>query len=651
MALPAVRSMTGRLRLLLVPTPGRLEFAARLALICALTALVAQYYETPEPALTAYLAFFLNRPDRATSIVLAIAMTVIVTIVLGLTVLVAQAVVNDPPLRVASMAAISFGLLFLVSASKLRPVGSSIALIMAFALDELGAVPGGEIATRGVLYAWLFVGIPAGVSIAVNLLVGPSPRQLVQRTLAERLRLAAHVLRDPGRRAELAAARREGDEEIASWLKLAGAEHTSPAVDIAALRQAADATIAVLAAVQHLACQPSALLPAPLREALARMFEDMAAILARGGYPVDIAAPTAPDVFLHPLARPAVATLCAAATRFAEPAVASPPTEHRAEPSASGFLTPDAFTNPEHVHFALKTTAAAMTCYVVFSLLDWQGIHTCLITCYIVSLGTLADSVEKFVLRIVGCLVGSAIGVSAMVFAVPSFTAIESLLSIIFTGAFVSAWVASGSPRIAYAGFQMAFAFFLCVIQGAGPAFDLTIARDRIVGILFGNVMVYVVSAHCWPVSVAGRMDASLSAALTRLGRMLAPGAAAMRRRLLAEVQAGLAAVVNDLELARFEPGAVRPAAEWLNHRHAMVASVNALEAPLLLAAETGLGVDDDIARRIERIANGEVGAESPARAHADVDPLRAMIEERLRNLESTAAAARRYDEATHATA
>jgi multidrug resistance protein MdtO len=40
-----------------------------------------------------------------------------------------------------------------------------------------------------------------------------------------------------------------------------------------------------------------------------------------------------------------------------------------------------------------------------------------------------------------------------------------------------SAWVAAGSPRVAYAGFQMAFAFFLCVIQGPGPSFDMTIAR------------------------------------------------------------------------------------------------------------------------------------------------------------------------------
>lgn len=647
MVRPAVHSMADRLRLLFAPTPGRLEFAVRLGLICTLAAFVTQYYGTPAPALTAYLAFFLTRPDRTTSVLLTIVMTLIVTIVLGLTLLVAQAVVDSPPLRVASMAAISLGLLFLVSASKLRPLGSSIALIMAYALDELGSVPGGEIATRGVLYAWLFVGIPAGASIALNLLAGPSPRKLVQRALAERLRLAARVLREPCRCSELATLRRGSDEELASRLKLAGAERTSPAADIAALRQAAGSTIAVMAAVQHLACRPSVLLPEPACERLARTLDDMGDILARGGYPVDIERPEPPEEALPPLARSAFTALAAAIAGFAEPAVTSQP---QPQP-ASGFLSPDAFTNPEHLRFALKTTAAAMICYIVYSLLDWPGIHTCLITCYIVSLVTLADSVEKLLLRIAGCLAGAAFGISAMVFVQPSFTSIEALLAIVFAGAFVSAWVASGSPRIAYAGFQMAFAFFLCVLQGDAPSFDLTVARDRIVGILFGNGVVYLVSAYFWPVSVAGRVEASMSTALKNLGLMPRAGAAATRRRLAADLQATLGSVADDLALAHFEPAAIRPSAEWLSHRRAMVERVDALGTPLLLAAESGIGVTKDVANRIERLANGEAAAEFPSTAHVDGDALHALLDERLRALETAAAAARRDDEAAHATA
>jgi multidrug resistance protein MdtO len=66
MAIRALEPREGRfaeLLPLLMPFPGRLEFAVRLALICALTTLVVEIYQTPDPALTAYVAFFLIKPD------------------------------------------------------------------------------------------------------------------------------------------------------------------------------------------------------------------------------------------------------------------------------------------------------------------------------------------------------------------------------------------------------------------------------------------------------------------------------------------------------------------------------------------------------------------------------------------------------------
>src|SRR6202048_4343594 len=121
---PAARG-GGRAELLrlLMPFPGRLEFAVRLALICALTTLVVEIYQTPDPALTVYVVFFLNKPDRGTSLILRIVIVVLISLIITSVLLVAIIVIDEPVWRVASMAAISLGLLFLVSASKLRPVG------------------------------------------------------------------------------------------------------------------------------------------------------------------------------------------------------------------------------------------------------------------------------------------------------------------------------------------------------------------------------------------------------------------------------------------------------------------------------------------------------------------------------------------------
>jgi hypothetical protein len=54
------------------------------------------------------------------------------------------------------------------------------------------------------------------------------------------------------------------------------------------------------------------------------------------------------------------------------------------------------------------------------------------------------------------------------------------------------------------------------VIQGAAPAFDMTIARDRTIGILFGNLVVAIVFTQIWPVTIAGRIDPAIAGLLRR---------------------------------------------------------------------------------------------------------------------------------------
>ena len=172
------------------------ELATRLAVICALTVLVVEIYQTPDAALTVYVVFFLNRGDRAVSLILNFVLVALITVIIGFVLLVAMVVINDPMWRVISMTAISIGILFVASASKLRPLGGTIALIVGYALDLLGTIPLaiGELATRSLLYAWLFVGIPAGISMIVNLLLAPPPRRLAEQGIAHGLELSAAML-------------------------------------------------------------------------------------------------------------------------------------------------------------------------------------------------------------------------------------------------------------------------------------------------------------------------------------------------------------------------------------------------------------------------------------------------------------------------
>jgi multidrug resistance protein MdtO len=629
---------------LLAPQPGRDAFALRVALICALTVLVTEIYQTPDPALTVYIVFFLNREDRATSIIMNLAFLLLMTLIIGFVIVVAMIVADDPMWRVVSMTVISLCVLFLASASKLRPIGGTVALIVGYALDELGNVQVGEIATRGYLYAWLFVGIPVGVSIVVNLLLAPPPRRLAGRAIARRLTLAAAMLRTPDARTRRSfdECLQEGSAQIHGWVDLAQREKSASASDLAALRQAADSTLALMSAIDVSDRNADAALPSPLREYTAKTLEEMARILMTGGYPVEIVwQPPDDEPLLFPLAEKVRAEIRDALIQFtAPPNVAAPPEEKK---ETRGFFTEDAFTNPQHVHYAVKTTTAAMFCYMLYSLLDWPGIHTCFITCYIVSLGTVAETVEKLTLRILGCLLGAAVGIGAIVFVMPSLTSIEDLMAIVFIGAIVSAYVAAGSPRISYAGFQIAFAFFLCVIQGPGPAFDMTVARDRVIGILLGNLVVYLLFTNLWPVSVAKNIDPAIATLLRSLGAMMRVVDPWTRRALASKALSAQSALRTDIDLAWYEPRAARSSDAWLESREGTARGIGTLHSPLLLSAEQDGEKSTHIATRLEALAGRFSGTdaqpplpgENPPAVWSK-QPLFHIIDTGLRGLEQT---------------
>mgnify|MGYP005815182971 CR=1 FL=1 len=610
--------------------------------------MVTATYQTPEPALTVYVVFFLNKPDRTTSLILNIAFVVVITVTIGIVFLLTRAVIDDALWRVACIAIISFGFLFLASASKLAPVASTLALIIAYALDLLGSAPTAELVTRGLLYAWLFVGIPAGVSIVINLLLAPAPLRLARDAMAERLRLAAAMLSEPSEPARQAfrALMYEGSAEILKHVKLARLEHTAPARDLDALQSAVRSTAAICLLVDTID-RETITVADEARATIAATLGEMADILEAGGYPVEIALDI-PDASesMPLLTANILEDMRKILATFAEPGPALPAPAH-----GGGFFVADAFTNPLHVQYALKATAAAMICYLLYSLLDWPGIHTAFLTCYIVALGTTGDTVEKLTLRIAGCLFGAAIGIGAIVLLIPHLTSIGALAVLIFAGALVAGWVAAGTPRISYAGFQIAFAFFLCVIQGAKPGFDLVVARDRIIGILLGNIVVYLIFTNVWPVSVRHRIDMAIASLLRRLARMATTASIPTRLMLASESQATLGTIQQDLIISGYEPREIRPAPDWIELRHDALLDVEGLIGPLFL--ETGLDASHatDIARRLDEQADDIAPPPSSERASermtdpaetstadAVVSGLRATINARLRNLQATLA-------------
>jgi multidrug resistance protein MdtO len=170
------------------------------------------------------------------------------------------------------------------------------------------------------------------------------------------------------------------------------------------------------------------------------------------------------------------------------------------------LLGADAFVNTRHAKFALKGCLAASMCYIIYNAVDWQGLATAsVITCFFTALSTIGSSRQKQVLRLSGFVVGGLVlGMGAQIFVLPYLDSIFgfTILFIVVTG--VASWFATSSPRVSFFGLQVAVSFYLIHLQEFAIQTSLAVARDRVVGVLLGLFMMWLVFDQLWraPASV-----------------------------------------------------------------------------------------------------------------------------------------------------
>ncbi|WP_143241189.1 hypothetical protein [Alcaligenes phenolicus] len=102
---------------------------------------------------------------------------------------------------------------------------------------------------------------------------------------------------------------------------------------------------------------------------------------------------------------------------------------------------------------------------------------------------------------------------------------------------------------------------YLVTLQGFGPSFDLDSARDRVIGILLGNAVMYVMFTQIWPVSIAGSVRQRLAKAsdsLSGLGSLWQERPAQAVQQS-ASVAQELSAAKYGLALMHLEPERLRP--------------------------------------------------------------------------------------------
>ena len=203
-------------------------------------------------------------------------------------------------------------------------------------------------------------------------------------------------------------------------------------------------------------------------------------------------------------------------TGESEPSQA-PPTSRWWKPRPKRLLLPDAFTNVDYFIYALKLSVCATMCYVIYNGLGWPGISTAFFTVYFTGLSTTGASNRKLLFRVIGSTIGGLIlGIGCMVFVFPNIEWVTSFLLVIAALAFLGKWI-SASPYFGYIGLQIAFAFNLIAFERLRAPNQMTPARDRLLGIALGFIVMFFIFHQVRPERTVDTMR-RLLARLLRAG-------------------------------------------------------------------------------------------------------------------------------------
>jgi multidrug resistance protein MdtO len=510
----------------LAPREGRLLAVIHIATACAITVAIAMVFRIPEPTYMAYMVFLISKDEKTATLTSGIGGLVAGTLAIVLTLSLSLLDLSEPALRLPAMAAVTFLGMYSARTLALGPITYLAGFVIVLLQTLIDDMPSPEPFTRITLWVWVVLFVPIATTTILNWLFGANKELLVRRGFKRLLSEMSESLVT----GDLAARLPRWRETAIQLLEKAPQIRPRQAivsVDSAALQRLLDILI-VFEAI------PTADLNAH-GVTWAKMLSNIQGSVGRQrdsaqtSVAVTVPAPS-PIIDQTPDGQVLARLLTELQDSMEHGDEILPPAKDAPKP----VLTADALTNPSHWQFALKTTIAAMTVYSIYTLLDWPGLRTSVVTCFFVALGSLGETVHKLTLRIAGAIVGGALAALCIVFVLPHFTDIGQLCLLIAVVAAGAAWIATSSEQLAYAGMQMAFAFFLGVLQGYAPATDLTVLRDRIAGILLGNIVMTIVFSTFWPESAALRIRSAIGEALRAIGTLLGTQTSARESRLKA---------------------------------------------------------------------------------------------------------------------
>jgi multidrug resistance protein MdtO len=559
----------------LKPFPGRGRMTLRLAVACTLIVLVTYTFRMPFQDLMPFFVLFITKEEKVTTTVTALLVLLAVTLAIAVAILIYKWTGDRAEFRIPGIALEIFIGMYLFRVLSIGPVGWILGFVVAASQSLVYLFPSPEETVHQFLWLWVAVAFSTAVVWLTNLLLFPvSPTQLLRRELGTGWRAVSAATEQLAASQPSAAAKllrplvKRSPIRFLKLLKLSLIESHDLRQEQVQLRRmilSLDKITRLIFSYARAQTKFSAPIAVVTREIAvldgikeeAQRFQQE---IEEGSVPLYIATRPATEkgANIALRLREAENTLQDLAGADAESQNHSQKTATRPKPS---LFVADAFSNPRHVQFAIKVTLAGMLGYLFYTASDYYGIHTVFYTPLIIALASTGATIHKGFLRIVGCIIGGALGLICSIWVIPRFETLQTFLFIVFCVHGLAAWVAAGNDRISYMGLQIALAFDLGFLQGYGPPDNIDPLRDRFIGIVIGICIVTTVFALIWPESADLSARERLAACLRTIARLLRLGRgnngsqnqSSQREQLELEIASGFSEANSYEEQAAFE--------------------------------------------------------------------------------------------------
>lgn len=154
--------------------------------------------------------------------------------------------------------------------------------------------------------------------------------------------------------------------------------------------------------------------------------------------------------------------------------------------------------DPEATKYATKLGVAIALAYVVGLTTQRGDLTVILWTVVIAGLPTYGATYRKMWLRLIGGVIGGAIGLAMIIFVTLNFETVLTYMIACFVALTAAGYAAQSSDRINYAARQAGTSFVL-VFAGLSPSEDIYAPLWRVWGMLLGIAIVALVFLILWP--------------------------------------------------------------------------------------------------------------------------------------------------------